>query len=81
MDEFRQGLVAGISVTATRVSDILTINRDKKREIFLVVSSKDSKYRYDRMAAQIVADIISKEKTTQQIGYHVGCQYATNVSI
>ena len=60
MDKFHKRLVSRVPVTATRVSDILTVNRDKKREILLAVSSKDSKYRSDRMAAQIVADIISK---------------------
>ena len=53
----------------------MTVNRDKKNEIFLAVSSKDKKreislflvvrskewkYRADRMATRIVADIISK---------------------
>ena len=67
MDNFHRRLVAGVSITATRASAILTINRDKKREILLAVSSKYSKYRADRMAARIVADIISKEKTTQHV--------------
>ena len=60
MEEFHRSLVAGVAVTATHVSAILTINRDKKREMLLVVSSKDRKYKADRMAARIVADIISK---------------------
>ena len=73
MDDFHSRRVAGIAVTATHVSDILAVNRDKKREIslavrskdrkreiLLAVSSKDSKYRSDRMAVRIVADIISK---------------------
>ena len=60
MDDFHRCLVADISVAAKIASAILTVNRDKKREISLVVSSKDRKYRADRMAAQIVADIISK---------------------
>ena len=86
MDNLHRRLVAGIAVTATHVSAILTVNRDKKREILLAVISKDKKreillaviskdrkreislsvssndmkYRADRMAAQIVADIISK---------------------
>ena len=83
MDDFHRCLVAGIDVTATHASAILTINRDKKREmsleviskdkkreILLAVSSKDRKYRADRMAARIVADIISKEKTTQQVSFN-----------
>ena len=60
MDDFHRCLVADISVTAKLPSAILTVNRYKKHEITLVVSSKDRKYRADRMAAQIVADIISK---------------------
>ena len=60
MDDFHRRLVAGVAVTATHVSAILTINRDKKREILLAVISKDRKYRSDRMEARIVADIISK---------------------
>ena len=60
MENFHRRLVAGVAVTATHVSAILTVNRDKKREILLAVSSKDRKYRADRMAAQIEADIISK---------------------
>ena len=60
MDNFHTRLVAGVAVTATEASDILTVNRDKKREISLAVRSKDRKYRSDRMAARIVADIISK---------------------
>ena len=69
MDDFHRHLVAGVVVTATHASDILTVNRYKKREILLAVSSKDRKYRSDRMSAQIVADIISKEKTTQQVSF------------
>ena len=60
MDNFHRRLVAGVAVTATRASAILTVNRDKKHEISLEVSSKDRKYRADRTTAQIVADIISK---------------------
>ena len=86
MYEFHRPLVAGIAVTATHASAILTVDRgqkreillaviskdkkremslavsskDRKREISLVVISKDRKYRADRMAARIVADIISK---------------------
>ena len=33
MDEFHRRLVAGVAVTATHASAILTVNRDKKREI------------------------------------------------
>ena len=69
VDNFHRHLVAGVSVTATHASAILTVNRDKKREILLVVNSKDRKYRADRMAARIVADIISKENTTQQVSF------------
>ena len=47
----------------------MTVNIDKKREISLAVSIKDRKYISDRMAALIVADIISKEKTTQQVSF------------
>ena len=50
MDDFHRRLVAGVAVTATRVSDILTVNRDKMREILIAVISKDRKYRDDRMA-------------------------------
>ena len=60
MDDLHRRLVAVIAVTATHVSAILTVNRDKKREISLAVSSKDSKYIDDIMAARIVAGIISK---------------------
>ena len=43
MDDFHRRLVAGVAVTATHVSAILTVNRDKKREISLAISSKDKK--------------------------------------
>ena len=62
-------LVAGITVTITRASSILTVYRDKKREILLALSSKDRKYRADRMASRIMAYIISKEKTTKQVSF------------
>ena len=65
MDDFHRRLVAGVDVTATHASAILTVNRDKKRGISLAVSNKYRKYRADRAAARIVADIISKEKTTK----------------
>ena len=39
MDDFHRRLVAGVAVTAARASSILTINRDKKREMLLVVIS------------------------------------------
>ena len=42
-DNLHRRLVAGISVTATHVSAILTVNRDKKSEISLAVISKDKK--------------------------------------
>ena len=67
MDNFHRRLVDGVAVTATQASAKSTVNRDKKREISLAVRSKDMKHRSDRMAAQIVADIISKEKTTLQV--------------
>ena len=60
MDNFQRRIVAGVAVTTARESDILTINRDKKREVSLSVSSKDRSDRAGRMAAQIVSDIISK---------------------
>ena len=47
----------------------MTVNRDKKRAISLAVSIKDRKYRSERMSARIVADKISKEKTTQQVSF------------
>ena len=53
----------------THESAILTVNRDKKREIYLAVSIKDRKYIADRMAAQIVADTLAKEKTTKQVSF------------
>ena len=68
MDDFHRSLVAGVAgvaVTTMHSSAILTLNIDKNREILLVVISKDRKYRAGRMEARIVADIISKEKTTQ----------------
>ena len=67
MYKFHRCHVADVSVTAARASNVLTVNRDNNREILLSVSSKDRKYRAYRMAARIVADIISKEKTTKQI--------------
>ena len=60
MDNLYRRLLAGVAVTATCVTSLLTINRDKKREIYLAVSSKDRKYIADRMASRIVADIITK---------------------
>ena len=60
MENFHMRLVAGISVTATHTSAILTINRDKKREILLAVRIKNRQYISYRMAARIVAHIISK---------------------
>ena len=69
MDDFHRRLVAGVAVTTTHSSAILTVNRDKKRGILLAVSSKDRKYRSDRMAKRIVAYIISKENKTQQVSF------------
>ena len=58
--DFHRRLLSGVDVTPTRASDILTVNRDNKIEILLAISIKDRKYRTDRMAALIVADIIPK---------------------
>ena len=69
MYDFHRRLVAGVAVTATHASALLTVNRDKKGEMLLTVSSKYRKYRADRMAARIVADIILKENTTQQVSF------------
>ena len=69
MDDFHRRLVAGVAITATHASDILTVNRDKKHEILLEVISKDRKYRSEIMSARIVAYIISKENTTQQLSF------------
>ena len=62
MNDFHRILVASVAVTATHASAILTVYRDKKREIslaviskykkceiLLAVSSKDKKYRADRI--------------------------------
>ena len=43
MKNFHMRLVAGVAVTTTHESPILTVNRDKKREILLAVSSKYKK--------------------------------------
>ena len=67
MNEFHRRIVAGVAVTTTNASNTLTVNRDKKREMSLSVSSKDRKYRSDIMTARIVADIITKQLTTQQL--------------
>ena len=40
MENLHRSLVAGVAVTATHASVILTVNRDKKRELLLAVSSK-----------------------------------------
>ena len=40
MENLHSRLVAGVAVTATHASDILTVNRDKNREISLAVISK-----------------------------------------
>ena len=77
MDDLHRRLVAGVDITATHASAILTINRDKKRKISLAVSSKDSEYRADRMAERIVAVIISKEKTIQQVSFTDEQAYTT----
>ena len=50
-DNFHRRLVAGVAVTATHASAILTVNRDKKREISIEVSSKYREYRADRISA------------------------------
>ena len=69
MDNFHRHIVSGVAVTATRASAILNVNRDKKRKILLAVSSKDRKYRSDRIESRIVEDIISKERKTQQVSF------------
>ena len=43
MDYFNRRLVASVAVTVTQASAISNVNRDKKREISLAVSSKDRK--------------------------------------
>ena len=55
IDDFHRRLVAGVSVTATHASAILTINREKKHEISLSVSSKDKK-------REILLAVSSKDK-------------------
>ena len=60
MENLHRRLVSSLDVTTAHASVILNVNRYKRSEIFLAVTSKDRKYRADRMAAQIVADIISK---------------------
>ena len=69
MDDLHRRLVAGVAFTATLASAILNVNGYKKHEISLAVSSKDRKYRSDRMSVRIVADKISKEKTTKQVSF------------
>ena len=87
MDDFHRSPVAGIAFTTTHVSAILTVNRDKKREISLAVSSKYRKYRADRMAERIVTNNLKRKDNTTGIfrrltrRYHEVCQYAMNVSI
>ena len=41
MNDFHRCLVAGVAVTTAYTSAILAVNRDKKREILLAVSTKD----------------------------------------
>ena len=48
MDNFHWHLVAGVAVTATHASAILTVNRVKKREVSLEVRIKDRKYRAEK---------------------------------
>ena len=48
MDNLHMCIVAGVAVTAACASYILTVNRDRKREISPAVSSKDKKNRSDR---------------------------------
>ena len=64
MENFHRRLVAGVAVTATHVSTILTVHRDKKCETLLAAGIKDRKYKADIIASRIVADIISKQNTT-----------------
>ena len=68
-DKKREISLAVISKDKKREILLAVSSKDRKREISLSVSSKDRKYRADRMAARIVADIISKEKTTQQVSF------------
>ena len=51
MADFYRRLVAGVAVNATHESGILTVNREKKRGISLALSSKDRKYRANRISA------------------------------
>ena len=60
MYDFHRRLVSGVSVAAARAPAILTVNRDKKREILLAVSSKYRSDRADIISERIVSDIISK---------------------
>ena len=66
-DKKREILLAVSSKDKKREILLAVSSKDRKREILLAVSSKYRKHRADRMAARIVADIISKEKTTQQV--------------
>ena len=69
MDDFHRRLVSGVTVTAACVLAILTVNRYKKCEILLALSSKYRSDRSDIMEARIVSDIITKEKATKQVSF------------
>ena len=69
MDELYRRLVVGVDINAAHLSALLTVNRDKKREISLAVNSKDKSDRSDRISARIVSDIISKKKITKQVSF------------
>ena len=68
-DNKREISLAIISKDKKREISLAVRSKDRKREILLAVSSKDRKYRADRMSERIVADIIPKEKTTQQVSF------------
>ena len=67
MNDFHRRLVASVAVTATHVSDVLTLNRDKRREISLAVSSKDKK-------REILLSVSSKDRK-REISLAVSSKY------
>ena len=68
-DKKREILLAVRSKYKKREILLAGISKDRKREILLAVSSKYRKYISNIMAARIVAYIISKENTTQQVSF------------
>ena len=68
-DKKREISQAVISKYKKREISLTVSSKDRMCEISLSVISKDSKYRSDRMESRIVADTISKEKTTQQVSF------------